>query len=208
MEYIIDSELGKILGISTKRVNEIFKRNSFDLDEKQFRVKGPRQQFRPINKPSYLYNFKGVSLLISRIRKILSSDVRGRILSYFKEKEFIVLDDGLGKFHPMTVQRVKKILNGIVDFKEEFEVDIGNEKYLVDLYVPDCCIGIEIDGNNHKYYTNDELNKIKFLHEKGLRTKTISLLFTANSEEDFLILLTKSVLKLKKLSKKVTRILF
>ena len=62
-------------------------------------------------------------------------------------------------------KRIKSILGGIVNVEEEYPID----EYSIDMYIPDCAIGIEIDGDEHKHYTNDELRQERIQNRLGCK---------------------------------------
>ena len=172
MELIIDARLADILKTSTRELNQTFRRNSFGLDEKQFRIRAqgrPRYENTQNRYLPYYYTFKGASLLISRLRKLFTEEIKEKILSHFQEGEFIIYDSGIGRFEPMTARKLKTILDGIVEVEEGYRVVIDNEEFIIDMYIPDCAIGIEMDEDGHKFYKNDELRQQKIQNRLGCK---------------------------------------
>lgn len=155
---IIDSDLAKFLGLGTKRINETARRNLFDGQQLRYqmsdsdfnsiksRVRGGRR-YTP-----FVYTFRGVVMIISRLRLNLGEQHRATILRVFNEDSFPIIDYGEGRPEEHIIGSIKTALNGIWDLHIHYPVKThAGRMYFLDAYIPSMNIAIEVDENHHAY---------------------------------------------------------
>jgi hypothetical protein len=107
---ILDSDLASILDLKTKHINQCVKRSFVkfhDLDfgyrmtPKEFNeyklALSEKQRWGGRRYPPIVYTFKGVCLIISRLRLNLNSTQQRTLLELFNEKSILVFDYGAGR---------------------------------------------------------------------------------------------------------------
>jgi len=164
---ILDSELADILNLKTTNINYVRKRSFSNCDDSVFghqmdpvdfkKFTKRNKQWGGRRKPPFIYNFNGVSLLISRLRLNLSEKQSAVLKKTFNEDSFRLADYGYRRIEETYVSKIKTALDGIVEVKIHHYITVGDNKYFIDVYLPKHNIAIEIDEANHKYRANEDM---------------------------------------------------
>ena len=190
---ILDSDLSKLLGLKTKHLNRHAKRNLLDDYDTDFRFRMTMKEFKTYKTSRkqkktwggrrylpYVYTFKGVCLLVSRLRLDLMNNVKSYLLMLFNQPEMLVFDFGVNRPEERVVKKLLKILDGIVAIQRHYHVVLPNHTYFIDIYLPDYKIAIEVDEEHHKYSQSDDT-----IRQQRIRQQLQCVFVRVHLDDDF-----------------------
>jgi very-short-patch-repair endonuclease len=163
---ILDSDLALLAGYKTKRINEVVRRSTYvgarcpiryrltpgewvalktacatDLHRAKLRFRAGRP---------YVYTFEGACLVMSRLRLNLSPDKKCLLLGLFAQDDLAIIDYGEGRMEECIINRLETTLGGLVTIRRHYPVRTTRGLCLIDAYLEDPNVAIEIDEAGHR----------------------------------------------------------
>jgi hypothetical protein len=199
---ILDTQLAELAGYKTKRVNEACKRSTYAFSNEPYRYRLTadewrkvrdsisrdknlsRLRFRPVSARPFVYSFEGAFLVLSRIRANLSEASKRDLLKTFSKEAPPLIDYGTGRREEHIVNKIKTIFAEIVTVIPHYPVKTNMGLFLVDVYLKEWNIVIEIDEFQHRWNREKEKER-EFAIIKALGCRIIR--FHEDSDSDELI---------------------
>ena len=199
---ILDTQLAELAGYKTKRINEACKRSTytFAIEPYRYRLTADewrkvrksialdgnlsRLRFRPKSARPYVYSFQGAFLVLSRIRANLTEHNKHKLLTTFSKEAPPLIDYGAGRREEHIVRKLRTIFAGIVTVLHHHPIQTNKGLFLVDVYLKEWNIVIEIDELQHRWNQKKEKEREAAIFEAmGCRI----LRYVEDSDSDKLI---------------------
>ena len=111
----------------------------------------------------FIYTFKGVCYIISRLRLNLAQDVIDYLLKIFNAEELLVFDYGYDRPEENIELLFDKIFKNIDKIEKHFPIILNDEKFYIDFLFTKYKIAIEIDEYHHTWNTKNDIKRQEFI---------------------------------------------
>jgi len=174
---ILDTELAKLVGCRTKRVNEAAKRSTYAEAREPYRYQMTPAEWddvRPVlvaskhlvtlrHRPGscrpYVYSFEGACLVIGRLRINLSKKRKDALLHAFSRECLPIIDYGEGRREESIRKKLTRVFDGLVTVTPHHPVRTRSGLFQLDIYLEEWNIAIEVDEIGHRWDPQGDLQR-------------------------------------------------
>jgi hypothetical protein len=163
---ILDSDLARLTGYKTKRINEVVRRSTYIGARPPIRYRLSPEEWVALKSAlaigrhhaklrfraarPYVYTFEGACLVMSRLRLNLSQDRKRLLLDLFSQDELAIVDYGEGRMEECIIRRLETILEGLATIRRHYPVRTTRGLFLIDAYLEEPNVAVEIDESGHR----------------------------------------------------------
>jgi len=160
----LDSTLSKLVGVSTRRINETAKRNYIPESGSRYRYRITTQEYLSHpelreesigwggrRKLPYVYTFMSVCYIISRLRLNLSDEMAEKILNVFDEDELLVFDYGYERPEENIDIIISTLFRDVDKIERHYPVHIEGEQFYIDFLFLGHKLAVEVDEYHHNW---------------------------------------------------------
>jgi len=200
---ILDSTLSKLIGVSTRRINETAKRNYIPEYGSRYRYRITRQEYNSHPELSeksrgwggrrhlpFVYTFMGVCYIISRVRLNLSDETAEKILKIFDADELLVFDYGHGRPEESIDVIISTLFRNVDKIERHYPIHIEGKQFYIDFLFLGHKLAVEVDEYHHNWRKAHDSSRQELIE------KLLGFRFVRISEGDDYLLKMNEIIRI------------